>query len=85
MTDHSTYDAVRQTKDCLHCKGSGKSDDDNPCGFCDDEFYEVVIVGGTPHRVCSDCKVIAEDGLCDDCAADRYEAYVEQRLNNQPF
>lgn len=35
------WDAVKQTKYCFHCEGTGKADLDNPCGFCD----EVVEVG----------------------------------------
>ena len=29
------WDAVVSTNECLHCKGTGKCDDDNECGFCE--------------------------------------------------
>lgn len=28
------WDAVVPTNECRHCKGTGKCDDDNECGFC---------------------------------------------------
>lgn len=40
---HPLYDAVRPTRDCLHCQGTGKSDDNNECGFCDNVHYEAYI------------------------------------------
>jgi DnaJ-class molecular chaperone len=34
------WDTVRATKECPHCKGTGKCDENNECGFCHKEGEE---------------------------------------------
>lgn len=36
------WDDPRPTSKCLHCKGTGRCDEDNDCGFCypDEEIEE---------------------------------------------